>query len=246
MKAYLKENFSEEIPAWIRKHQKGEKINISDVFNTRLVYYPGSGSDGQPVHTFVQSRAAHLFVYVDYMFSRDDIQNELLTNGFRGYRIFDSIDLTEKDIAPNGWRPHVQPTREQIEQMQHFARTKGFATLVIFERTEEYDEEHGPTRFAIIFVGGDGIATYDAVFCNKNAPAPFCVVLQDHGFGGNWNYFGRGGLMERAAEATNVYPKLVLAATTDSTEIWDGYTKCHCSPILGGMHHNRRELFERM
>ena len=49
-----------------------------------------------------------------------------------------------------------------------------------------------------------------------------------------------------AAEASGVYPELLLAATTDSTKIWDRYAKCHCPGILGGMHHNRRELFEHI
>lgn len=245
MQSFLRQ-FAEPMPSWISNYRKGESINRSDIINTRAVYYPGAGSDGQPVHTFVQSHAAHLFIYVDYMLSSDDIKNELKNNGFRGYNILDSIDLEEKDLTPNGWRPHVQPTREQIERMARFTDKKGFATLVIFERDKDLDDKHGPLRFAIIFIGGDGIATYDAIFGNKNAPAPFCLILQDHGWGGNWNYFGQGGMMEEIAKKTDAYPQLILAATTDSTRIWDGYGKCSCNAVLGGMHHNRRELFERI
>ena len=180
------------------------------------------------------------------MLSKDNIQQELEKNGFRGYSVFDIIDLAERDLAPNGWTPHVHPTREQIERMHHFAHAKPFGALAIFQRDADYGEDHGPSRFAIVFVGGDGIATYDAVFCNKNAPAPFALILQDHGWGGNWNCFGKDGMMEEAARKSGVYPRFILAATTDSTEIWDGYVKVNAPPVLGGMHHNRRELFERI
>ena len=252
MQDYLKQ-FNENVPDWLVNHRKGEKINISDVLQTRMVYYPGAGSDGQPVHTFVQSHAAHLFIYVDYRLSKDNIQQELEQNGFRGYSVFDIIDLAEQDITPHRWTQHVYPTREQIERMEHFAKVKPsgdvkpFAFLCIFERNPDYGEDHGPSRFAIVFVGGDGIATYDAVFCNKNAPAPFALILQDHGFGGNWNCFGRGGMMEEAAKRSGVYPRFILAATTTgSTEIWDGYVKVNAPGVLGGQNRARRELFERI
>ena len=63
------------------------------------------------------------------------------------------------------------------------------------ERKPEYDEAHGPKRLAIIFLFADGIASYDALFCqSRNKCEPFGVLLQDHGFGGNYDKFGMGGI----------------------------------------------------
>lgn len=246
MKQYLKK-FAEEVPAWMLDYAPGTEIDFDKVLKSRVVYYPGAYVDGQPVHTFVQAHAAHVFMYVDYMLSWEKIREELSERGFKGYRILASIEAKADDLTPRGWTPHVKPTREQFAQMRRFAAAERFANLVIFERSDDYDEAHGPTRFAVIFIGGDGIATYDAIFCNKNAPAPFCVVLQDHGFGGNWNHFGRGGLMERAARESGTYPEYLLAATCDSTEVWEGYAKIPGAPsVLGGMHRGRRRLFKRL
>jgi len=245
MKEYLKK-FAEEVPAWMLDYAPGTEIDFVEVLKSRIVYYPGAYVDGQPVHTFVQAHAAHVFMYVDYMLSWEKIREELSEHGFKGYRILASVKAGAEDLTPRGWTPHVKPTREQFDRMNRFASAERFANLVIFERGDDYDDAHGPVRFAVIFIGGDGIATYDAIFCNGNAPAPFCVVLQDHGFGGNWSHFGRGGLMERAARESGAYPEYLLAATGDSTEVWEGYARIPDAPsVLGGMYHGRRELFGR-
>lgn len=247
MKNYLKK-FAEKVPAWILNHRKGVKICMHDVRNSRIVYYPGSGTDGQPVHTFVQAHAAHVFMYVDYSLPREQIKEELSERGFKGYHLLDSIELTEKDLTPNNWIPHCHPDQSQIESMRHFASVENYACLVIFERDADRDESHGAARFAVIFLGGDGIATYDAIFCNKYATAPFCLVLQDHGYGGNWNIFGKSGLMEQAARNAGVFPKFILAATNSGgTEIWNGYARIPGIPgVLGGQNHCIRELFEQI
>ena len=246
MKQYLKQ-LAEEVPAWMLAHTPGAKIDFEDVLKSRTVYYPGAFMDGQPVHTFVQAHAAHLFMYVDCSLSWKEIQEELSVRGFKGYRVFDSVKAGASDLIPKGWTPHVKPTQEQFDRMRRFASAERFAYLVMFERDDDHDDAHGPVRFAVIFIGGDGIATYDAIFCNENAPAPFCIILQDHGLSGNWNHFGRGGLMERAAEKAGVYPKYLLSATHDNTEVWEGYERIPgVCPVLGGMQHSRRELFERV
>ena len=246
MKEYLKK-FAEEVPAWMRDYAPGTEIDFVEVLKSRIVYYPGAYVDGQPVHTFVQAHAVHVFMYVDYMLSWEKIREELSEHGFKGYRLLASVKARADDLTPRGWTPHVKPTREQFDRMNRFASAERFANLVIFERTDDYDDAHGPLRFAVIFIGGDGIATYDAIFCNENAPAPFCIILQDHGLSGNWNHFGRGGLMERAAEKAGVYPKYLLSATRDNTEVWEGYARIPgVRPVLGGMEHSRRELFERV
>ena len=62
-------------------------------------------------------------------------------------------------------------------------------------------EDHGPQRLAILFIGGDGIASYDALYCQRDGTPPaFLAVIQDHGFGGNYNRFGQDGLLETVLE----------------------------------------------
>ena len=61
-----------------------------------------------------------------------------------------------------------------------------FSLFVVLRRRETFDATHGPARVALLFVGGDSYATFDALYCqNDGTPAPFFVLIQDHGFGGN-------------------------------------------------------------
>ncbi len=89
-----------------------------------------------------------------------------------------------------------------------------------------------------------GFAAYDAVFCTDRRPAPYILVLQDHGFGGNWNRFGAGGVLEKIASGHGVYPDYMLVA--DKTKAWDGYEHVpNTSCVIGGMRRFRRYLYSR-
>ena len=249
MKTYLQENYREEIPAWLANHKKGEKVDVKQALQSRIVYYPGSGNDGQPVHTFASAHTAHVFFYVDYGLSKEEAQRQIEISGFKGYHLFDSINISKEDLAPNGWVQHINLSERQMATMAAFAEEgmkDPYCLLFIFERDEGYTDEHGAERFAVFFLCGDGIASYDALFGNKNVAAPFCLILQDHGFGGNYDSFGKGGLMDKIAKKTRVFPELILAAVGDSTKVWDGYTQIDDVPyVVGGMHHNHRYLFKR-
>jgi len=245
MKTYLQENYKEEIPAWLANHKKGRKVDVKQALQSRIVYYPGSGNDGQPVHTFVSAHTAHVFFYVDYGLSKEDIQKQIAETGPRGYHTLDVIDVTEKELAPKGWRPHITLSPDKVRYSGRRDGIEPYCLLFIFERNEGYTDEHGAERFAVFFLFGDGIACYDALFGNKNAIDPFCVILQDHGFGGNYDKFGKGGLMEQIAINSDSFPELILAAVGDSTEVWNGYTQIDDVPyVIGGMHRNHRYLFK--
>ena len=72
-------------------------------------------------------------------------------------------------------------------------------SLEILQRESGLNDAHGPSRLAILFLGADAIATYDALFCQGDGTrSPYVVVLQDHGFGGNYDSFGEGGTLEQA------------------------------------------------
>lgn len=53
--------------------------------------------------------------------------------------------------------------------------SKPYGFLEVLERDAELGPEHGAARLAIIFLGADGHATYDALFCQgKNPQATLC------------------------------------------------------------------------
>ena len=260
MKEYLKQ-YKETMPTWLANYKKGDSINIDEVFSSHVVYYPGSGDDGQPIETCVQASCSHVFLYVDYGITRKDLENKLVHPGFRGYSILDTIEISEKDLAPKGWHPHVNTWKKSLVNdkepyslvnfVNYAIKRRGraigeepYSFMYIFERQEGLTDEHGAKRFAIIFLFADGIASYDELFGNKNIPTPFLVVLQDHGSGGNYDKFGKGGLMEKIAIKTDSFPKLLIVG--DNTPAWNGYSNVNCEPVKGGEHKNPRHLFEKM
>ena len=248
------------MPTWLANYKKGDSINLNEVFSSNLVYYPGSGYDGQPVKTCVQSSCSHVFIYVDYGISRKDLENNLVHPGFPGYSILDTIEFSEKDLAPKGWYPHVNTWKKilvndkELYSLVNFVRyaikrrgmaigEEPYSFMYIFERQEGLTDEHGAKRFAVIFLFTDGIINYDALFANKNIQTPFLMVLQDHGWGGNYDKFGKGGLMEKIAIETNVFPKMLIVG--DNTDSWSGYKKVDCESVKGGEPQHFRYLFER-
>ena len=73
--------------------------------------------------------------------------------------------------------------------------------------------------------------------------APFGVLIQDHGFGGNYDRFGPGGLLEQIALGVEARPELLLAP---SGSAWNGYDAIEgVDPDVGGMWSNDR-LLHRM
>ena len=165
-------------------------FNRDRFFSSRNVYYPGSGNDGQPVKFCAQAHAAHTFVYADYGIDRETIGGTLLHDPqlqFLGYTIEHEEELTKSDLVPHGWVPHV--SRSELPNNPYWfvdAKFVPFALYVVLERNKEYDKHHGPERIAGLFIGGDGFATFDALYCQKHeVAAPYLILIQDHGFGGN-------------------------------------------------------------
>ena len=241
----------EPLPEWL-KQPETSPFDRENFFGQRTVYYPGWGNDGEPVRVCAQSHAAHTFIYVDYGVSMSVIRDRLHgigDHGFRGYRAGKPDELTESILHPSGWTRHVHPF-ELPEDRDRFVTIEPFYLYVVLKRDDDYDESHGPERLALLFVGGDGHATYDALFCqDDNTPAPFLVVVQDHGQGGNYCRFERGGLLEGIAAECNVYPELLLVGSVDvcghNYKPWDGYANTGVMPEPQGTAGNPRKLYRR-
>lgn len=227
---------SEALPAWLQDFDitKVDKSTASTVLHSllqsRLVYYPGSGRDGGPVAVFNSAHAAHCFMYVDYQLTRDNLLRELEDAAFRGYTTVARVDLVERDFNLGAWKSHVS---RRVDY--RFPRASPYGFIEILERDSALDDAHGAKRLAILFLAADGHAAYDAIFCQSNGtPAPFCVVLQDHGFGGNYSNFGSGGHLCQIATDCHVLPQLLLIA--ENTKPWATHKRCTSSdgiPVRG-------------
>ena len=237
----------EPLPEWLQK--PAPRFDRASFFGSRTVYYPGFGNDGHPVSICARAHAAHAFVYVDYNVSKETVServNRIGDPGFVGYEVEHEEEVSESDLRPGGWPQHVEK-RDLPQDPYWFANVTPYGLLVVLKRREDRDGSHGPERLALLFVGGDGHATYDALYCqNDGTCPPFLVVVQDHGFGGNFSAFGAGGLLERIARRCDVFPKWLLVGARGRHERfqpWSGYRDAGAESEPGGEQGNPRRLF---
>lgn len=240
--SYLSQ-YKEDMPLWLENYTDGSKVNFSDIMSSRIGYYPGSGYDGMLMEIGNKSQAIHSFLYVDYCLAKIDLIEHLAQpNSISGYHSIGRIEWQEKDIAPNA--PHVMYLkRRPCSNLMAFCREQPYCFTEILERDSDKDDHWGAKRFAVTFLCEDGIATYLQLFCGEYKKAPWLVLLQDHGFGGNYDKFGfgRGGILDEIITNSKVKPEYVLCG--DNTHIWDGYARIEGVPsIVGGMNHNSRTL----
>jgi hypothetical protein len=192
----------QNLPEWIAnaKDRLGEPP-LAELLSGS-VYYPACGFDGRPVRFLAGN--FHSFVYVDYGVTRADLlqrlqrggqqvgeQRESCENlGFLGYHLLAYRDVREDELTPNGWTPR----RLQLHDRQ-FPRgspraTDSFAIWAIMERIGGFGDEHGPPRFSFLNVCGDGVASFDAMYCSNNiAPAVVAVIHPGTGDYPEWNAF---------------------------------------------------------
>ena len=232
----------EPYPEWLRAGPRA--FDRSDFFGSRTIYYPGSFDDGQPVKLCARAHAAHAFVYVDTAYDHDWVFDRLYgpEAGFRGYAPEREEPVREADLRPGGWTPACP----SLARNERYSFADPFAQFVVFRRLdgEGYGDTHGPARLAGLFIGGDGFATYDALYCQGDGtPAPFFITVQDHGFGGNWNRFDKGGILNRIALQRSVLPECLLVA--DNSEPWEDYRDTGAPAEPGGCHGHPRCLFIR-
>ncbi len=150
------------------------------------VYYPAAGLDGDPVKYL--GKDFQSFVYVDYGVGREPVLTDL--PNFNGYQLFSHREVLQDELIPHGWvPPELQPGDGDPTRTADFIRPP-FAIWAIYDRKAAVSPEHGPERFSLLYIGGDGAATYHSLFySHKVAPAVVAVIQPGHGFGRNWTNF---------------------------------------------------------
>ncbi len=148
---------------------------------------------------------------------------------FRGYTVMHEENIGKEVLRPGGWTPHVEARSFNMFMGDDFSP---YALFVVLQRDEGLDDSHGPERLAGLFIGGDGFATYDALYCqNDGTQAPYLVVLHNSGF--HENLPGRDGLLEQIAVRCKVFPEWLLVSTWN-TEAWNNYQQAESLPELHG------------
>jgi hypothetical protein len=195
-----------------------------------VLFYPGAGTDYGPLQHFALNLDLAVAVYVDYL-ARPSMIRDMLY----------SVSATEptlqrvspRDLGCRAWAD-FWPDEERSHMFARPSRAFGF----------QCDLQIHPGRTTrLIYLATEGHQTFGRLL--GTALQPDLVVLQDHGFGGNWHDFGGESRMYRMACAVDALPSLLFSAG-ENTRVWPGYEAIGEPVLLAGqMHHYPRTLYQR-
>ena len=157
------------------------------------VYYPACGTDGRPIkycNTIWRKFGVNSFVYCDFDMSEERFLGQLKT--VLGYHVLAHRSLSRDEYIPEGWTLELEGHNPK-QYYDTFLGAKRefppFAHWAVFERDSGRNPMHGPERFSLIYVGGEGLATFQQFYCHHHiAPRMLCFI-QCWGFAGNWTDF---------------------------------------------------------
>ena len=149
------------------------RLPIGDLLRNSL-YYPACWTDGSPIKYFNERYGEfgiNSFVYVDYTMSSEILSQEEET--FRHYHIFASRDLSVEELTMPG-RDYMSYARvlsaeerlryKEIVLGMHKDQIQPFARWIVYERNDDAPADCGPERFSLLYIGGEGVATYAALY----------------------------------------------------------------------------------
>ncbi|MGS0943747.1 hypothetical protein ACVA51_24925 (plasmid) [Pseudomonas luteola] len=179
-----------EEPKWLMKANRNSilysRLPLDSILHSS-VYYPASGVDGDPIKYLAGN--FYSFVYVDYGYSREELNKRLTQPGFRGYELVAIRDVAEQELLACRPFPLFLSIRKNRFRFSEQA-IEPFCYWIVFQRLDAMPDSHGPKRFSVLYICADGVATYEALYTvNEIAPSCIAIIQPGRGFGGNWTDF---------------------------------------------------------
>ena len=165
-------------------------IDLKEILRDSL-YYPSCAADGGIIkfcNENFNEFGISSFVYADYGYGEEKLLRSI--KGITGYRVVENISLKPEDLLPKG--PVFIPSSITKEEYlsQHSIWKKPFARFFVLEREEDFGEWHGPSRFTLLYIGGEGVATYSGLYLSNGiTPKAVAIIQPGAAFGGNWTRF---------------------------------------------------------
>ena len=169
------------------------------------VYYPASRTDGRPIalcNTVWRRLGVNSFVYCDFDLSEKEFLAD--THTMHGYHVLAHRHLDPSEYIPEGWKLEMAQERGDGRRGGYWDTFLGHggpehcACWVVFERDEDMSPIHGPERLSVLFVCGEGLATFQQLYCSRGIAPKMLCFIQCWGFAGNWtNFSGCGAPFHR-------------------------------------------------
>ena len=161
----------------------------------KSLYYPSCGFDGGVIrdcNTSGRDLNIKSFIYCDYATGEESFEG--MKNSFLGYHVVGSRNVAQSELIPNGWSPSYPLNVRSEVYFRHRDAWKPFIRWTVYERDANRTEAHGPERFSLLYLGGEGVATYQALYWTNKISAKVLAIIQPGtGFGLNWTDFRAPG-----------------------------------------------------
>lgn len=223
------------------------QLPITDILQGS-VFYPASSLDGRPVEYLGGS--SHSFVYADCNISLEVLTQNLDT--FKGYRVLFSRSVRKEELCFKPFQPILPIPSDGDPKYLHVAEDfVPYALWAVYERLTEFSEEHGPERFSLLFVGGEGAASFQALYYSNQCAPSTIVLIRCDAFTGNWTRFYDGERIFARSVLQNPQgaPEYLFFCNHSRTPPWPGYSKLLHTVIsardYGGGAHQRLRLWGR-
>ena len=73
-------NDREELSHWLLQEPELDRETLTNFFSSRIVYYPGAGTDGRAIAIFNETQSSHCFVHIDLSSSAQQVKQELASD----------------------------------------------------------------------------------------------------------------------------------------------------------------------
>jgi len=235
------------MPEWLRDITDTTNFDRKSALE-KSVYYPGCGMDGEPLQAY--GGFTHSFVYVDYYTEKEKVISQIYK--IAGYTPLFIKEVSRHELAPlnldrverkpsdyANWRPgrNIEDVIESAKRGINL-EVMPYCVWSVMQRKITVNPGHGPERFSLLFIFGEGISTYESIY-NWNRIRPLGLILNraDLGFGRNWTVFQqRGSIFERVVKAnptglpqylftSNYQPPRLDFKGGNSEYYWENFTK---------------------
>lgn len=169
-------------------------INLKEIIRDSL-YYPSCAADGGIIkycNENFDEFSIRNFVYADYGYGEEKLLRSI--NGITGYHVTKNVSLKPDEFLPKGaiFMPSSISKEEYLSQ--HDIWKEPFARLFVLERDEGFGDWHGPSRFTLLYIGGEGVATYSGLYLSNGiTPKAVAIIQPGAAFGGNWTRYQEPG-----------------------------------------------------
>ena len=214
-----------KMPKWLLNDEF--HFNVKNILTDSL-YYPSCYIDGTPIQCLMGN--IYSFVYVDYGLSENNFLCEInKPYSFKGYNIIHKEKILKGQLD-NGVEITFQEYISKMRIPERWVK-KPYCYWIIFERDINYNDDHNPKRFSLLFLCSEGVLAYYVLY-NKNRIAPkiLCIIQDGSGFGCNWtSYTDRDKYLARAVFANKNLPEYLINGgygyrVVYEKPIWPEYT----------------------